>query len=311
MGAVRRATSEISIGPLPPFFFQPFALIYISGVSYVNLSIGSDSVKWIQKWPGRSQANENKVPTVVVYPKDQSVPCSWGFLSETVSEQTSADKEYKGWFKTYLDPLRLIQAQFEDRGGTPKSNAEVEKCYEDYLRMLHRHVEFKLGPEIQGATWQNAKVEFIFGVPTTWKPTVVETFRTVIQRAGFGSWPDHTVTMGLTEAEAAAVHTSIEASGIFKVRKCGSSRTRRPARSDTGSQERDVLLVCDAGGGTTVRSKTFAALLFRNADHSSSISGSFCSTCDRHQKPSPIPGTARCCLWWVYLAPLLFIYHSV
>ena len=35
----------------------------------------------------------------------------------------------------------------------------------------------------------------------------------------------------MTEAEAAAVHTSLEASGIF--------------------QEKDILLVCDAGGGTT------------------------------------------------------------
>lgn len=94
---------------------------------------------------------------------------------------------------------------------------EVEKHYEDFLRLLYRHVEFKLGPEIQGATWQTAKIEFVFGVPTTWKPPVVETFRSSIDRAGFGSWPGHTVSMGLTEAEAAAVHTSIEASGIFKV----------------------------------------------------------------------------------------------
>ena len=174
-------------------------------------------MKWIQKWPGRSQANENKVPTVLVYPKDQPMPCSWGFLSETALEQKSADKEYKSWFKTYLDPLRLNQAHREGRYGIPKSTAEVEKCYEDYLRQLYRHLEFKLGPEIQRATWQTAKIEFVFGVPTTWKPPVVETFRAMTQRAGYGSWPGHTVSIGLTEAEAAAVHTSVEASGIFKV----------------------------------------------------------------------------------------------
>ena len=39
-----------------------------TGVAYVNLSIGSETVRWVQKWPGRFQANENKVPTVVVYP---------------------------------------------------------------------------------------------------------------------------------------------------------------------------------------------------------------------------------------------------
>lgn len=208
-------------------------LIEYSGVAYANLSIGSDSIKWIQKWPGRSQANENKVPTTIVYPKNESIPCSWGFLSEMSPERTAVGKDYKNWFKTYLDPLRLNQAQFSDRYGTPKSNAEVEKYYTDYLRLLYRHVETKLGPEIQGATWQQAKIEFVFAVPTTWSPTVVETFRTVIYRAGFGSWPGHNVSMGLTEAEAAAVHTSIEASGIFKVSRYLRSDNHVASRSDS------------------------------------------------------------------------------
>lgn len=202
-----------------------------SGVSYANLSIGSDTVKWIQKWPGRSQANENKVPTVLVYPNNQPVPSSWGFVSETASEQNADGKDYRDWFKTYLDPVRLAQFQQQDREGAPKSMREVEKWYEDYLRLLYRHIEFKLSSDLQGATWQNARIEFIFSVPTTWKPEIVETYRGIVHRAGFGGWPSHGVTIGLTEAEAAAVHTSIEASGIFK--------------------ERDVLLLCDAGGGTT------------------------------------------------------------
>jgi hypothetical protein len=52
-----------------------------------------------------------------------------------------------------------------------------------------------------------------------------------VKDAGFGSHPGHSLTIGLTEAEAAAVHVSTEAPGIFR--------------------ENDVLLVCDAGGGTT------------------------------------------------------------
>ena len=90
--------------------------------------------------------------------------------------------------------------------------------YEDYLRLLYRHLEFKLASELQGTSWQRATVEFLFGVPTTWGPPVVESFRSIILRAGFEGWPGHSVTIGLTEAEAAAVHTSIEASGIFQVR---------------------------------------------------------------------------------------------
>ncbi|KAI4281717.1 MAG: hypothetical protein L6R35_005580 [Caloplaca aegaea] len=202
-----------------------------TGVSYANLSIGSETVKWIQKWPGRSQANENKVPTILVYPNQQPDPSSWGFLSETASEQNAADKEYKDWFKTYLDPLRLREKQAEDPVHTPCSIEEVERWYEDYHRLLYKHIEFKLSSELSGAPWQSAYVQFLFSVPTTWAPQVVERYRTIVKKAGFAQCTNHALSIGLTEAEAAAVHTSLEAPGIFR--------------------ERDILLVCDAGGGTT------------------------------------------------------------
>jgi hypothetical protein len=201
-------------------------------VSYINLSVGSETVRWIQKWPGRTQANENKVPTVLVYPHGADEPSSWGFQSETLSEQTASDRDYKEWFKTYLDLNRLRKKQADDPEDAPKAIEEVERWYTDYLKRLYQHIEFKLAPELFSTSWANAQVEFIFSVPTTWEPyPTVEAFRTVINRAGFGRYPGHSVVIGLTEAEAAAVHTSIEAAGIF--------------------QERDILLVADVGGGTT------------------------------------------------------------
>jgi hypothetical protein len=97
---------------------------------------------------------------------------------------------------------------------------------------MYEYLAFKLGSEISGSDWPNARIEFIFSVPTTWPvvPTV-EKFKTIVGRAGFGQYLHHTVTIGLTEAEAAAVHVSTEAPGVFR--------------------EGDILLVCDAGGGTT------------------------------------------------------------
>ncbi|KAL9058773.1 MAG: hypothetical protein Q9206_001760, partial [Seirophora lacunosa] len=202
-----------------------------TGVSYANLSIGSETVKWVQKWPGRSQANENKVPTILVYASHQHQPSSWGFLSESASEQNAADKAYKDWFKTYLDPARLKEKRAEDPVYSPRSIEEVERWYEDYHRLLYKHIEFKLSSELSGAPWESAWVDFVFSVPTTWAPQVVERYRSIVKKAGFGQCTNHTLSIGLTEAEAAAVHTSLEASGIFR--------------------ERDILLVCDAGGGTT------------------------------------------------------------
>jgi hypothetical protein len=198
----------------------------------VNLSIGNETVRWVQKWPGRYQANENKVPTVVVYPTGSREPSSWGFLSETIAETTADDKEYKEWFKTCLDPEKLLLRQREDPDGAPASLQEVERWYGDYLKKMYEYLCFKLGAELSGVGWEEARIEFIFSVPTTWAPVpTVENFKRIAREAGFGLHHGHSLTIGLTEAEAAAVHVSIEAPGIFR--------------------ENDVLLVCDAGGGTT------------------------------------------------------------
>jgi hypothetical protein len=90
-----------------------------------------------------------------------------------------------------------------------------------------------LGSELPAnRPWHLAKIEFILSLPTTWQPyPTVEKFKSIIERAGYSQHPSHSISLGLTEPEAAAVHTSMEASGIF----C----------------ENEVILVCDAGGGTT------------------------------------------------------------
>ncbi|KAL9614056.1 MAG: hypothetical protein Q9167_001410, partial [Letrouitia subvulpina] len=174
------------------------------------------TVKWIQKWPGRSQANENKVPTILVYPNDQFRPSSWGFLSETTAEQYAEDKDFKDWFKTFLDPVRLEQKQAEDPIYSPRTIEEVERWYEDYLKLLYKHIEHKLSSELAGQPWHNARIEFIFSVPTTWPPAVVERYRSTVENAGFAQCRNHSLVIGLTEAEAAAVYTALEAPGIFK-----------------------------------------------------------------------------------------------
>ncbi|KAF2760339.1 hypothetical protein EJ05DRAFT_280146 [Pseudovirgaria hyperparasitica] len=202
-----------------------------TGVAYQNLSVASETVQWINKWPGRSQAAENKVPTALVYPREFSgVPTSWGFQSEEASEQLDHSKVYREWFKVLLDPARLIEQQAKNPLTTAKSVDEIKKWYTDYLCKLYGTIERKLSGQLS-RRWEDACVEYIFSVPTTWSPPIVENFREVIEAAGFGQCEDHSVIIDLTEAEAAAVFSSRETPGLFK----------------TG----DILLVCDAGGGTT------------------------------------------------------------
>ena len=137
--------------------FDPSLIFYIgTGVAFCNIATGEENVRWLQKWPGRSSAVENKVlychassntsvgkwisinvstnqilkvPTVLVYPKNSTTPSSWGFLSETSSEQMSDNKECKEWFKTFLDEDRLLQARRDTKNQDvcPESIQEVER----------------------------------------------------------------------------------------------------------------------------------------------------------------------------------------
>ncbi|KAH6642853.1 hypothetical protein C7974DRAFT_351810 [Boeremia exigua] len=203
-----------------------------TGVAYCNMSTGSDTVRHIQRWPGRTQANENKVPTLLVYPHNSDTPSSWGFLAETAQEVSGSGHESREWFKIMLDEdlLEQMRKKSSDPSKVPRIH-EVEKWYTDYFQYLYRTIEARLKGEL-ASTWENAKIEYIFSVPTTWRPLpTVERFRKIIAAAGFGSCPNHTATVGLTEAEAAAVHTARNMPGIFK--------------------ENEVLFVCDVGGGTT------------------------------------------------------------
>ncbi|KAF9691908.1 hypothetical protein EKO04_010128 [Ascochyta lentis] len=202
-----------------------------TGVAYCNMSTGSDNVRHIQRWPGRTQANENKVPTLLVYPHDSATPSSWGFLAETAQEVSGAGHESREWFKIMLDEDLLEQM----RRNTIDTNRAKLTCgnrrYTDYFQFLCRTIEARLKGEL-AVKWEDAKIEYIFSVPTTWRPLpTVERFRKIVAAAGFGAHPNHTATIGLTEAEAAAVHTARSMPGIFK--------------------ENEVLFVCDVGGGTT------------------------------------------------------------
>ena len=91
--------------------------------------------------------------------------------------------------------------------------------YCDFLGFLYQTIVNELRGEL-GNRWEDACVEFIFSVPTSWKPVpTIERFRTVIRRAGFGSHTNHRIEIGMTEAEAAAVYTARKFPTLFQVAK--------------------------------------------------------------------------------------------
>ena len=143
----------------------------------------------------------------------------WGFLCDPDSE----DPGLVECFKLHLDP----SFQGDSRPDRPSTQG-ARKWYLDYLRCMHDYIAGVFSDDIPG--WKTQKVEFVFSVPTTWKnPKMVAEIEELLGRAGFGrDGTDHRAKISLTEAEAAAVQASKQR-----------------------YEQSDVVLVCDAGGGTT------------------------------------------------------------
>jgi len=201
-------------------------------VAYNTVAHETDNIRWIQRWPGRSQANENKVPTILLYPKGHENPSAWGFKAESQSHHTQDHSIVREWFKTLLDS-EYLSRELQRRPDDQYSHEHVQQWFVDYFTFLYEHIKTKLVGEVPGMEWGLANVEFMFSVPTTWSPGTVEQFKVILAQAGFGGPGNarHSVTISLTEPEASAVYTSTAAPGLFN--------------------EGDILVVCDAGGGTT------------------------------------------------------------
>lgn len=124
-------------------------------------------------------------------------------------------------FKLYLDPA------YKDDFPHPPTVEEAREWYRDYLAFIYKAIRDNFDEWFP--RWTSKNVEFLFSVPTTWKnPAMIAQTEAIIRSAGFGTNPKHRMSISLTEAESAAVYAAKQ-----------------------HYDKNDVLLVCDAGGGTT------------------------------------------------------------
>ena len=155
--------------------------------------------KIIQHWPGK-MLNElsNKVPTKVQYDENTGQMKKWGFQCD----YDEAGADVKEFFKLHLDP------EYEDKRPNAPSSADARCWLRDYLRCIHNHIRDTFNDSFP--RWTARRVEFIFSVPTTWaNPRMIANMDGIVRDAGFGSdGAEHRSTIGLTEAEAAAVYAS-------------------------------------------------------------------------------------------------------
>jgi hypothetical protein len=153
---------------------------------------------------------------------------SWGLLALEDEERYSPYKTNREFFKLFLDDRVLLSQRPEHIGSV--THDDVQRWFQDYLGKVYQHIESSF-KDSRPDLWEGM-VRFVFSVPNAWDPEVVDCFKAVIKRAGFanGGVPGHTAEVTLTEAQAAAVETV---------------RERRSAL-----KQGDIILVCDAGGGT-------------------------------------------------------------
>ncbi|KAJ5771837.1 hypothetical protein N7520_002366 [Penicillium odoratum] len=185
------------------------------GVSY-SFAPDWPTPKPLQHWPGLiGREIANKVPTQLKYLSSTPTVESWGFRCSLDSGDLS--ENVKKHFKLHLDP------QFLDKRPDAPSHHEAMTYFKDYIQLIYRYTVSYMANKFP--RFFSCRVEFIFSVPTTWKdPRMVTEFKNSITLDS----PYHQAMIGLSEAEAAAVYAS-----------------------GNNYQQGDVVLVCDAGGGTT------------------------------------------------------------
>jgi hypothetical protein len=193
--------------------------------------VNANPTQSIKDWPGLPPDSvETKVPTKIAYPRDGSEP-RWGFLCDSDDDYHEV-ADVREHFKIYLDQDSLDSARKKGVRDMPATVGEAMGLITDYLRQIHQHVKVSL--EAATGNWRDRRIEFVFSLPTTW--TSMDTtnkFNEAIRAAGFTSDnPEkHSAKLELTEAEAAGVYMA--------------------TNSQVTLSRGDIVLICDAGGGTT------------------------------------------------------------
>lgn len=183
----------------PNLFFQTQNMLILKGVAY-SCAPEWHPPKTIQRWPGKLPGElANKVPTCIQYEEGTNTIKNWGFGCD--HEEHAA--EIQEFFKLHLAP--------NYRGNYPgePSRQDAQRWFMDYIQCIYQHVVSHFHATVP--QFSSRQVEFLFSVPTTWKDVrMVEETRALLERAVSTKTKSHRVSIGLTEAEAAAVYAGNE-----------------------------------------------------------------------------------------------------
>ncbi|KAL2276398.1 hypothetical protein FJTKL_00935 [Diaporthe vaccinii] len=192
-----------------------------SGVAYAfNIPGKKADVVAIQEWPGLDGYRQPKVPTLILYDKDDPSKFKWG------GQVTWRDPAVHG-VKLLLDPAQekpayLPETSFEmDRNALPKDPVDVAA---DFIAAIYKHALSIAESSVIRDYFNICEKEFILSVPAIWSDKAKDLTLKAAKRAGI-----HPVTL-IKEPEAAALHVL--------------------HTHDHSIKEGDCFVLCDAGGGT-------------------------------------------------------------
>lgn len=192
---------------------------------------------------------EDKAPTRLKYHEGR--PTSWGFTCAHDSQGTVEE-----WFKT----------DFGDQNLSGAAQTKVKRLYKDYLTFIFEQLRVEFTTIVlNGKEWDAAAIHFLFSVPATWSPDVVDDFCQIAKAAGFGSQPGFMVKASLTEPHAVAAYTlSCEGFVEVSIPKHRNCTKESEFIDESIGQNGQTMLIIDAGGGTVVRAASYFGLVLRS-----------------------------------------------
>ena len=186
----------------------------------------------VRRWPNATGRFTEKTPSKISYHTD---PPAWG------RQVQPTDQPQASLFKLGLEPrtqhyYRSPDAQatalLRNRARQQIDNKKPVDVTADYLTCVHRHVHDVLFREQFGENYlETQRTSYVITVPTIWSDYAQSLTKQAAERARI---PANMISL-ITEPEAAAQYCATKCEEV-----------------DLGVGDR--FLVCDAGGGTVVRS---------------------------------------------------------
>jgi hypothetical protein len=229
-----------------------FALIAIAYATFDRSKIHVPEINLINLWPGINESKE-KVPTAARYRTPP--PIAMGF--EPLSNwDLGSQQNVKDYFKLFFDLEFLNDTIGNKSESAARNHKDVRIWLQDYLKALYDHISRHICDDLRLTDWNSTTVYYVFSVPARWDGTTAhKIFEKTVRTAGFGRSAHHTLEVNLTEAEASAVYAE-------RTSKCWERATfeaedseiaPRARKKSPSMEEGNIILLCDAGGGTTVR----------------------------------------------------------